>query len=70
MPIPLSLAFWAMDATKRFHASPVYKRPFQLRTIYFARLGGYLFTGLVVFVGQNKISQEFGSDPMDPGLHV
>ena len=41
MPIPLSVALWAMNATKSYHSAPAFQRPFRLRKIYFARLFGY-----------------------------
>lgn len=59
MPIPLSLAFWAMNATKRYHTAPVFERPMRLRKIYLARLGSYIiFTSIL---GAN-VSKKYISD--------
>ena len=41
MPLPLSLAFFAMRAARSFHAAPSFERPLMLRKVYFARLVGY-----------------------------
>lgn len=48
MPIPLSLAFWAMNATRRYHTAPVFERPMRLRKIYFARVFAYSLSALVI----------------------
>ena len=42
MPVPLSLVFWAMNATKRYHTAPVFERPVRLKNIYLVRIGSYV----------------------------
>ncbi len=41
MPIPLTIALWAMKAAKQYHSVPTFERPFRLRKVYFARLIAY-----------------------------
>ena len=50
MPIPLSIAFWAMNAVKKYHTAPVFERPFRLRKVYLARVFFYSFLGITTFV--------------------
>lgn len=48
MPIPLSIAFWAMNAVKKYHTVPAFERPFRLRKVYLARVCCYSFLGISV----------------------
>jgi hypothetical protein len=59
MPVPLSFAFWAMNAAQRFHTMPAYERPFRLRTVYFARIASYATVGLIVLVQQRPLTDTF-----------
>ena len=54
MPIPLSFAFWAMNATKRYHTTPVFERPMRLQNIYFARIGSYIIFASILSVNTFK----------------
>jgi len=44
MPIPLSFAFWAMNATKRYHTAAAFERPVRLRKVYLGRVLAYAVT--------------------------
>ena len=50
MPSPLSIAFWAMSAVKKYHTAPIFERPFRLRKVYLARVCCYTFLGATTAV--------------------
>jgi hypothetical protein len=60
MPLPLSLAFMGMKFAKQMHSAPVFKRPFLLRKIYYARFGAYVLFGvssLIAFSNSSEASK-------------
>lgn len=56
MPVPLTIAFWAMSAARRYHSVPTFERPFRLRRVYFARLTAY---SLVAITGIASTKLDF-----------
>ena len=46
MPMPLSIAFWAMNVVKKYHTAPAFERPFRLRKVYLGRVFCYSFLGI------------------------
>lgn len=45
MPLPFSIAFMAMQFSRRMHNAPVHERPKILRKVYFLRVAAYVAVG-------------------------